>query len=347
MKPLRIDLWGDSITRPSPAMKAFMMDAEVGNEVEGEDPTTITLCEMVAELLGKERALFVSSGTMANEVAFLTHCHRGDEILLDASAHPLHTEVGGPAALSGAATRPLTGEKGVFTAEQLIAAVRSGSRQAPRSRLVVIEQTVNIHGGKIWPLEAIQSVCETARSHGLSVHLDGARLLNAVAATGISAKVYAEGADSVFIALSKGLGCPIGSVMAGSAAFIDAAWRWRQQLGGGMRQVGIIAAAGIYALRHNLEKLAEDNAKAKSLARGLAAIAGVDVDPGEVETNIVHFRVERTGKDAAAIRDALLSQGVRMRAMSASRMRAVTHLDVSIQDIDEATAIFGRVVALR
>jgi threonine aldolase len=329
MKPFRIDLWGDSITRPSPEMKAFMMAAEVGNEVEGEDPTTTTLCEMVAELLGKERALFVSSGTMANEVAFLTHCNRGDEILLDASAHPLHTEVGGPAALSGAATRPLAGEKGVFTAEQLIAALRSGSRQAPRSRLVVIEQTVNIHGGKIWPLEAIQSVCETARSHGLSVHLDGARLLNAAAATGISAKVYAEGADSVFIALSKGLGCPIGSVLAGSAAFIDAAWRWRQQLGGGMRQVGIIAAAGIYALQHNLEKLAEDNAKAKSLAHGLTAIAGVDVDPGEVESNIVHFRVEGTGMDATAIRDVLLSQGIRMRAMSATRMRAVTHLDVS------------------
>jgi threonine aldolase len=325
-------------------MKAFMMAAEVGNEVEGEDPTTISLCEMVADLLGKERALFVASGTMANQIAFLTHCDRGDEILIDQSAHPLHTEVGGPAALSGALTRPLAGDRGVFTAQQALAAMRTGGRLSPRSRLVSIEQTVNTHGGKVWPLDAIRSVAAAAHDRGLSVHLDGARLLNAVAATGVSAAAFCADADSVFIALTKGLGCPIGSVLAGSSDFIDAAWRWRQQLGGGMRQVGIVAAAGIYALRHNIERLADDNRNAKALAHGLSAIEGVDLDPDDVESNIVHFGVAGTGVDAVAIRDAMLAEGVRMRAISSTRMRAVTHLDVSRDQIAEAIATFWAAV---
>ncbi|MBM3518866.1 MAG: aminotransferase class I/II-fold pyridoxal phosphate-dependent enzyme [Alphaproteobacteria bacterium] len=344
MTAIRVDLWGDSITRPSSDMKRFMMAAEVGNEVEGEDPTTIRLCEMVADLLGKEAALFVTSGTMANEVAFLVHCRRGDEIILDRSAHPLHTEVGGPAALSGAITRPLDGARGVFTAAQLEAAIRPPSRQAPRPRLVSIEQTSNLHGGAIWPLEAVEAVAAVARRHGLAVHLDGARLLNATVALGVPPKAFAAAADSVFIALTKGLGCPIGSVLAGSRAFIDEAWRWRQQLGGGMRQVGIIAAAGIYALENNVERLAEDHDNAQHLARGLADIPGVEIDPAQVETNIVHFGVAGSGLAATEIRDALLTEGVRMRAIAPMGMRALTHMDVSRAGIDEALTAFRRVV---
>jgi threonine aldolase len=344
MTSIRIDLWGDSITKPTLEMKRFMMDAEVGNEVEGEDPTADRLCEMVADLLGKEKALFVASGTMANEVAFRVFCQPGDEIILDQSAHPLHTEVGGPAALSGAMTRPVTGVRGVFTAGQLEAAIRPSSRQNPRSRLVSVEQTTNLGGGKIWPIETTTEVAETAHHHGLAAHLDGARLMNAVVASGVSARDYAAPFDSAFIALTKGLGCPIGSVLAGSADFIDQAWRWRQQFGGGMRQVGIIAAAGIYALENNIERLAEDHENAQVLARGLGAIPGVEIDPGEVETNIVHFGVGGVGLSAPAISDALATEGVRIRAIGPTRMRALTQLEVNRADIEEAVAIFGRVV---
>lgn len=347
MSSIRIDLWGDSITKPTPEMKRFMMDAEVGNEVEGEDPTADRLCEMVADLLGKEKALFVASGTMANEVAFRVFCRPGDEIILDKFAHPLHTEVGGPAALSGAMTRPLDGERGVFTAAQLEAAIRPASRQNPRSRVVSVEQTTNLGGGKIWPLETTTAVAEMAHCHGLAAHLDGARLMNAAVASGVPARDYAAPFDSVFIALTKGLGCPIGSVLAGSAEFIDDAWRWRQQFGGGMRQVGIIAAAGIYALEHNVERLAEDHENAQVLARGLAAIPGVAIDPADVETNIIHFDVSGTGIPAPEISDALASAGVRIRAIGPTRMRALTQLEVNRADVEEALAIFESIVAER
>ena len=347
MASIRIDLWGDSITKPTPEMKRFMMAAEVGNEVEGEDPTTDRLCEMVADLLGKEKALFVPSGTMANEVAFRVFCRPGDEIILDQSAHPLHSEVGGPAALSGATTRPVAGVRGVFTAAQLEAVIRPSSRQNPRSRVVSVEQTTNLGGGKIWPLETLTEVAETARRHGLATHLDGARLMNAVVASGVSARDYAAPFDSVFIALTKGLGCPIGSVLAGSAEFIEEAWRWRQQFGGGMRQVGIVAAAGIYALEHNIERLAEDHENAQVMAHGLAEIPGVEIDPAEVETNIVHFGVGGVGVSAPEISEALASEGVRIRAIGPTRMRALTQLEVNRADVREAVAIFARVVQER
>ncbi len=339
-----IDLWGDSITKPTSEMKKFMMEAEVGNEVEGEDPTTDRLCEMVADLLGKEKGLFVPSGTMANEIAFRVFCRPGDEIILDQSAHPLHSEVGGPAALSGATTRPVAGERGVFTGEQLEGAIRPASRQNPRSRLVSVEQTTNLGGGKVWPIEIINDVAKTAHKHGLFLHLDGARLLNAVVASGTSAKDFAAPFDSVFIALTKGLGCPIGSVLAGSKDFIEEAWRWRQQFGGGMRQVGIVAAAGIYALENNIERLSEDHENAQVLAKGLSNIPTVQIDPFDVETNIVHFGVAGASLSAPEISQRLEEKGVRIRAIGPTRMRALTQLEVDRADIDKAVAIFADVV---
>jgi threonine aldolase len=332
-----VDLFSDTVTRPTVSMRRFMCEAEVGDEQQREDPTVNLLQEMVAELLGKEAALFLPSGTMCNQVAFAVHCRAGDEILLQELAHPLLYEVGGAAALVGAVLRPLIGNRGMFTADQVRNAIRPPAYYMPRTRVVSVEQTSNVVGGLCWPLEQIQGVCEVAHAGGLVAHMDGARLLNAVVARATPARVFAASFDSAWIDLSKGLGAPIGAVLAGSRDFIEQAWRFKQRFGGAMRQAGIIAAAGIYALRHHVDRLAEDHERARQLARGLAAIPGITLDLERVETNIVVFDVSRTGLDAEGFgARTLASHGVRFSVLGPSTVRAVTHLDIPPDGVDRA-----------
>jgi threonine aldolase len=344
MPAIDVDLYSDTVTRPTPAMRRAMAEAEVGDEQLHEDPTVNSLQERVADLLGKEAAVFLPSGTMANQISIRVHARPGDEMLAHRTAHPIHFEVGGIAALAGVQVRPLDGPRGQYDAAAAEAAIRSGWREMPRTRLLWVEQTSNLGGGAIWPLERIAAVTDVARRHGLATHLDGARLLNAVVATGVAARAWAAPFDSAWIDFSKGLGAPIGSCLAGSAAFIDEAWRMKQQMGGAMRQAGIIAAAAQYALDHHVERLAEDHANARHLAEGLAGIPGVEIDLAGVETNIV--RIELTGSlDASAALDRLRERGVRMGALGPRTLRAVTHLDVDRAAVDRAIAAAREVFA--
>ena len=342
MNNIRIDLFSDTITKPTPAMREFMSRAEVGDEQQREDPTVNLLVEMVCDLLNKEDAIFVPSGTMCNQISFRVYCRPGDEIIMDHTAHTRHYEAGGPAALSGATMYPIEGRRGIFTASQLEAAIRPVENHFPRSRVVLIEQTSNMGGGTIWPLETINEVCSLAHKHGLARHMDGARLLNAVVATDISADAYAVNFDSLWIDFSKGLGAPVGAVLAGSRDFIKEAWRWKQQFGGAMRQAGIIAAGAVYALKHHVERLAEDHENAQILAKGLADIDGIVVEP--VETNLVFFDVSGLGVTAQEFSKALLPHGIRFSNIGKSIMRGVTHLDVSRTQVEEALDCIGEVV---
>jgi threonine aldolase len=327
-----INLYSDTQTRPSAGMRAAIAAAEVGDEQRGADPTTSRLERAVAELLGHEAAVFLPSGTMCNEIALRVHVRPGgDEVILERSSHPVVAEAGGPAQLAGAMLYPLDGEGGIFTAEQVQAALRPDDRHAPRSRLVCIEQTTNLGGGGVWPLQSMREVLALARDHDLRAHLDGARLMNAVVAAGVTPRYYAAGFDTAWIDFSKGLGAPMGACLTGSAELIAEAWRFKQMLGGALRQSGVIAAACLFALEHNVQRLAEDHANAKRLAEGLAPLPAVSLDPGAVQTNIVIFGVP----DARALIAALAGR-VELSLIDARRVRAVTHLDVSRADIDAA-----------
>ena len=339
---IEVDLYSDTVTRPTAAMRRFMCDAEVGDEQKAEDPTVNQLQDMVAELLGKEAAVFLPSGTMCNEIALRVHCRPGDEMLAHRTAHPIHFETGGPAALAGVNTRALDGDRGQYDAPTLEEAVRPANRYFPRSRLVWVEQTSNLGGGSIWPLPRIEAVAAVARRHGLLTHLDGARLMNAVVASGVPARAWAGPFDSAWIDFTKGLGAPVGAALAGSREFIAEAWRCKQQMGGAMRQAGIIAAAGVYALCHHVERLREDHDHARRLAEGLAELPGIKLDPAEVETNLVFFDCAGALDAAGAVR-LLLEHGVRMGALGPRTVRAVTHLDVSRAGIDRALAAARRV----
>ena len=328
-----VDLFSDTVTRPTPAMRRFMCAAEVGDEQLREDPSVNLLQDTVAELLGKEAALFLPSGTMCNQVAFAVHCRAGDEILLQEQGHPLLYEVGGPAAMVGAVLRPLFGDaKGLYTADQVRAAIRPPAYYMPRTRALSVEQTSNVAGGVCWPLEQINAVCEAAHDAGLVAHMDGARLLNAVVASGVPAPEWTRGFDTAWIDFSKGLGAPLGACLAASSELIDEAWRYKQMMGGAMRQAGIVAAGALHALEHHVDRLAEDHANARALAEGLAQVPGVTIDPAAVETNIVVFSVP----DAPAFCAALAEQGVLMGPLDATTIRAVTHLDVSADDVERA-----------
>lgn len=338
-----VDLFSDTLTKPTAEMRRFMCDAEVGDEQKGEDPTVNLLQEQVAELLGKEAALFLPSGTMCNEIAIRVHCRPGEEMLAHRTAHPIHFESGGPAALAGVNVGALDGPRGQFDAATAEAGIHFESRYSPRTRLLWVEQTSNLGGGSIWPLDRIRAVTDVARRRGLRTHMDGARLMNAVVASGVSARDYAAPFDSAWIDFTKGLGAPVGAAIAGSREFIAEAWRLKQQMGGAMRQAGIIAAGGVFALRHNVKRLAEDHANARRLAEGLAGLPGVAIDPATVETNLVFF--DLTGAvDAATAVERLLARGVRMGALGPRTVRAVTHLDVSAEQVeralDAARAIF-------
>lgn len=329
-----VNLYSDTQTRPSAAMREAIAAAEVGDEQKFLDPTVNELCARVAELLGFEAAVFLPSGTMCNAIGFRLHVRPGgDEVYLHRTAHPIVAEAGGPAALSGAMMHPLDGPRGMFSADDLAAALRpAGDRYLPRSRLVSVEQTTNLTGGHVWPLSQVRAVVEVARDAGLRLHMDGARLMNAVVASGVPAAEWTRGFDTAWVDFSKGLGAPVGACLAGSRELIDEAWRYKQMIGGAMRQAGVLAAAALYALENNVDRLADDHANARVLASGLAPVEGVTIDADAVATNIVVFEVA----DAPALVRSLESRGVQMGALGPTTVRAVTHLDVSRSDVERA-----------
>jgi threonine aldolase len=341
-----IDLSSDTVTQPSVEMRRFMAEAPVGDEQKREDPSVNRLQQMVADLTGKEAALFLPSGTMCNAIGVKLHTQPGDKIIVERSAHIYIAETGGPGLLAGVMTALVEGERGVFTPEQVRdAALPSGSLNNASTPLVCLENTHNRGSGRVWPLKTFQAVTATARSLGMKIHLDGARLLNAVVASQVPAAVWATEVDTVWVDLSKGLGAPVGAVLAADSETIERARRYKQMFGGAMRQAGIIAAGGIYALEHNIERLAEDHKHAQLLARGLSEIPGIHLYPTEVETNIVFLDVAGTGFSAQEFNEEMKAYGVRMAAggYGSSLLRAVTHLNISKADVnrvlDVATTI--------
>jgi threonine aldolase len=327
--PEVVNLYSDTQTRPTEEMRRAIASADVADEQRLADPTTNRLQERVADLLGQEAALFLPTGTMCNQISFRLHARPGgDELILDRTAHPIIAEAGGPANNAQLMIHALDGEGGIFTAEQLRAAIRDpANRYLPRSRVVSVEQTTNMGGGRVWPLERIHEVLEVARDRGLRTHMDGARLMNAVVASRTSAAEFAGGFDTAWLDFTKGLGAPVGAVLAGSGDLIDEAWRWKQQMGGAFRQSGIVAAGCLYALDHHVERLAEDHENARALADGLAEL-GCEVIPPE--TNIVIF----SASDGFV--DRMASHGVELSGTPDGRVRAVTHLDVDRAGIDAA-----------
>jgi threonine aldolase len=342
-----IDFRSDTVTKPTPAMRKAMYEAEVGDDVFGEDPTVNALQEKVARILGKEAALFVPSGTMANQLSIKSHTQPGDEVIIEATSHPYNFEGGAGAALSGVQFYCLNGVRGILEASQIEQAIRSDDHHFPVSRLIGLENTHNRGGGAVYPIGILREIHRLAKSMGLMIHLDGARLWNASVASGIKPHDYAQYADSVSVCLSKGLGAPVGSLVAGSRTFIDRVHRFRKMFGGGMRQAGIIAAAGIYALDHHIERLKEDHENAKRLAFGLGELQGVSIRPEQVETNIVIFDVTHTGKTASWLAEALKREGVLIHPFGKTQIRMVTHLDVTRQDVDTALRAFGKALSAK
>ena len=339
--PITIDLISDTATRPTEGMREAMARAEVGDEQRGEDPSVNLLCDRVAELLGKQAAVYLPSGIMSNLIAILVHCKPGDEIITSGNAHLISSEGAGASALAGAMFTTIDSPDGRFTVDQFSQRIRPPKARAPRTRLVSIEQTSNKGGGTVWTETAIREISEVARVHDIKLHMDGARLLNAAIATNMRPLDFTQHCDSVWVDLSKGLGCPVGSVLAGSNEFIAEAWDWKHRLGGAMRQAGILAAAGLYALDHNVDRLADDHSNAQRLAKGLSVLSGFQIVGEGVETNIVFVDVAGTGHSASEIARRVASKGVRVGAVSDHVLRAVTHLDVTTQDIDLAIAAFS------
>ena len=337
-----IDLRSDTVTRPTAAMRQAMANAVVGDDVLGDDPTVIALEQRVAEILGKPAAVYMPSGTMTNQVAIRAHTEPGDEIVCEANAHVYYYEAGAPAALSGVMCRLIEGDRGLFTAEQLKKVLRPTNVHHPRTKLVCLENTHNRGGGSIWPMEQITAVERVAREAGLKMHLDGARLWNASAATGIPERQYAEHFDSLSVCFSKGLGAPVGSALVGGQEFIERARRFRKMFGGGMRQAGIIAAGALFALEHHRARLAEDHANARALAAGIAGARGIEMDLRTVETNIAIFNTP--GKSAADLAKRLTAEGVWVMATGPESIRAVVSLEVSAADIQKSVEVIRNVV---
>jgi threonine aldolase len=339
---MMIDLRSDTVTKPSPAMRRAMAEAEVGDDVFGEDPSVNRLQELAAQMLGKEASLFVPSGTMANQICIKAHTQPGDEIIMEHTNHPFRSESGAIAALSGAQVNLLHGMRGVITAAQVDQAIHSGDdvHHAPTS-LVCLENTHNRGGGTVYPLDLIRDISTLTHARGLALHLDGARLFNAAVASGVPAPQITQYFDTCTLCLSKGLGAPVGSVIAGSADFIKRAHRYRKMFGGAMRQVGILAAAGIYALEHNVERLAEDHHHAKLLAERMCHAKGLRLDPQEVETNILFLQLDpaEARLDAYQLMHGMRAQGIVASASNATTMRLVTHLDVSREQVETAARV--------
>jgi threonine aldolase len=339
-----IDLRSDTVTKPSPAMRAAMASAEVGDDVIGSDPTVEALQEYVAELLGKEAALFMPSGTMTNQIAIRLHCDRGDEFLCEADCHVYNYEQAAFAQLSGVVARTIQGEHGILAPHQVHGKVRPGGDHMVRTAMLTLENTHNRGGGTVQPLENVRAICGWARENHLATHLDGARLFNAVAASGIDARTWSDNFDSISICFSKGLGAPIGSALAGSAEFIQDARRARKLFGGGMRQVGIIAAGALYAIQNNCERLVEDHAHAKLLAQAFARTEGLRLDP-EPQTNIVVVHVDPELGTAAEFANLLGERGVGALPFGPEHIRVVTHMDVSRQQTERACEVIEQVTA--
>lgn len=342
--PELVDLRSDTVTKPSPGMRQAMAEAEVGDDVFHEDPSVNRLEEMVATVYGKEAALYVASGTMANQLAIRAQTHHGDEIIMERTSHPFNSEAGALAALAGVQVNLIDGHYGIMEVEQIRAVVRTPNVHHAPTALICLENTHNRGGGSIWPLDKIRAIRELARSVNVPMHLDGARLMNACVATGLTPKDYAQYFDSCTLCLSKGLGAPVGSLVIGSKEFITRAHRFRKQFGGGMRQAGILAAAGVYALEHNVERLAEDHLNANRLAKGIAEIDGLDIDVNAVETNILYFHVRKPALTVPMLLDRLKAEGVLMLGTGPNSIRAVTHLDVSKEGIDRAVEVLRQVV---
>ncbi|MFZ1948066.1 MAG: low-specificity L-threonine aldolase [bacterium] len=338
-----VDLRSDTVTKPTPEMRRAIAQAVVGDDVFEDDPTVRELEALAAQITGKQAALFVASGTMGNEAAILAHTRRTDEAVVEAGSHIYKYEVGGPAVLAGVQLAPLAGEKGILSAERIEAAIRDDDIHQPVTRLVCLENTHNRAGGVVHPIEGMREIRALALQRGLKVHLDGARIFNAALASGRDVRDYCALADSVMFCLSKGLGAPIGSMLAGDPDFILVARRYRKLLGGGMRQAGIIAAAGIYALKHNIARLADDHRRARVLAEAVAAIPSLTVDLDSVQTNIVVIDVSGTGRSVDQCVLLLEQRGVRVVPFGRTRIRAVTHLDVDDVDVDRAVSVFEQV----
>lgn len=329
-----INLFSDTQTRPTEAMRATMADAEVGDEQRKADPTVNQLQDRMAELLGKDRAVFLPTGTMCNLVAVGSHTRPGDAIVLEHSGHVLRSETSGAAAVHGCVIETIRGERGTFTPEQLATVINPGSQYAPRTRLVCLEQTHNFAGGTVWDLEQYRSVADLAHDRGVAVHTDGARLMNAVVASGVPAATWAAPVDTIWIDFTKGLGAPTGAVLAGPADVMEQAWLLKHRFGGAMRQAGIVAAGCLYALDHNVDRLADDHANAARLADGLADLGLEVVEP---ETNLVYVDPTPVGLDASAFATAMAAQGVEISTIG-DRNRLCTHLDVTATDIEAAIA---------
>jgi threonine aldolase len=339
-----IDLRSDTVTKPSQGMRHAMANADVGDDVFGEDPTVNLLQEKVARLLGKEAALFVPSGTMGNQICIKTHTQPGDEIIAERGCHVFNYETAAIAFLSGVQVNTLQGVRGALSPDDIKKVIRPKAYYMPATRLICLENTHNRAGGTIIPMESIKSIHELARNESIRMHLDGARLWNASVETGISPREYASCFDSVSVCLSKGLGAPVGSVIAGPAPFINEARRYRKIFGGGMRQAGILAAAGIYALDNNIGRLKQDHEKARYLGMELSKVKGFDIDLESVQTNIVIIGVERTGRNPEEILSPLRSKGVLLTPGNYMGIRAVTHLDVSMEQVKRAARIIQETI---
>jgi threonine aldolase len=329
-----VDLRSDTVTRPSAEMRRVIAEAEVGDAVLGDDPTVNELERYAAELLGKERALFFPSGIMANQAALLVQAEPGTEVVIEAGAHIVNFEEAAAAALGGLQLRPVTTSDGVLTTEHVREAIRPASPYLPRTGLICLENTHNSAGGRILPLAEVHRIVELAREHQLPVHLDGARLANAAVATGSHLRDFAQHADTVMVSLSKGLGAPVGSLLAGAAATMERAWRARRRLGGGMRQAGLLAAAGLFALQHNLDRLAHDHRRARELAHAAAHIKGLDATPPDTNIVMIELRDPRLSTDLMLA--GLEAEGVWLTAFGPRRLRAVTHLDIDDAAIHRA-----------
>jgi threonine aldolase len=341
-----LDLRSDTVTQPTPAMRQAMSEAEVGDDVYGEDPTVNRLEAMVAEMLGKEAAVLVSSGTMGNLVSVLSHCGRGDEMILGDDAHIFMYEQGGAAALGGVHPRTVPNQPdGTIRLEHIREAIRGENEHFPETRLICLENTHNRTGGRVLPVEYMDAVGALAHEHGVKLHVDGARLWNAAVALNIAPARLLQEADSVTVCLSKGLGAPVGSVVAGSTEFIRRARRNRKILGGSMRQAGVLAAAGIVAVTEMVERLSDDHANAQTLARGLAEMDGIEIDPTTVETNLVFFVLNREDMTPAQLSNALRARGVLLNPVGGRRLRAVLNYHISEQDVETVLETFRDVLA--
>lgn len=344
MPSVLFNLYSDTVTKPTTAMRDAIARAEVGDDMSGEDPTVNRLEALMAEKLGKEAAVFACSGTQSNQMGVRAHCISGDELLIEATGHIACFEAGGPAALSGVTCRQIPGRLGMLDVADLEGKIKADNQHLCVTRLLCLENTTNVGGGRAWPLDQLARVCRWAHDNGLKTHLDGARLFNACVAKGYSAAEVGQHFDTISICFSKGLGCPMGSILVGNREDIRKARRARKLFGGALRQAGIVAAAAVFAMEHNVERLAVDHDNAKTLAREIAKIDGLSIQIDDVETNLVFFEVDPKLGNAAQLSAALLDRGVKIGASGAQRLRACTHLDVSREDMLKVADVLRQTV---